>query len=221
MNARESYFSLQDISMAISPGETWALIGPNGAGKSTLLRLIAGIYWPTSGEVITRGRVTTLLDVTAGFNPELTGRENVYLHGSILGFNKTELSQLYLQIVEFAGIEEFMGTPVKYYSAGMTMRLGFSVSTAIQPDILLLDEALAVGDAMFLKRCLDRIQTFRDSGSTIVFATHDLKKIEELATHAVWLDQGRIRLRGQTEDVIAAYKASFHKPSDHHVYTHS
>jgi ABC-type polysaccharide/polyol phosphate transport system ATPase subunit len=208
LNVKQSQFFVQNVSMSIGSGDTWALIGPNGAGKSTLLRLMAGIYWPTSGVAITRGRLAALIDLTAGFHPELTGREPVYLYGSILGFSKDELSRRYSEIVEFAGIEEFMDTPVKYYSSGMRMRLGFSVATAVEPDILLLDEVLAIGDAEFRDRCLERIRDFQNMGCTVVIATHDLETAGAFATHAMWLDRGRVRFQGIADEVIAAYKAS-------------
>jgi ABC-2 type transport system ATP-binding protein len=211
LKGEHSRFTLQDVSFSLVQGETLVLIGSNGAGKSTLLRLIAGIYWPTCGEVQTRGRLAPLIDLAAGFHPELTGCENVYLYGALLGLSKRELSERYDAITEFAGIEEFMDTPVKYYSSGMRMRLGFSVATAVEPDILLLDEILAVGDAVFKERCLDRIRAFQDSACTLVIATHDMDTARAFSSNAVWLDQGRVRLQGPTDEVIRAYTSSFEK----------
>jgi lipopolysaccharide transport system ATP-binding protein len=208
---KQTYFSLQDVSLSIEAGETWTLIGANGAGKSTLLRMIAGIYWPTSGVVITRGRVAALIELSAGFHHELTGAENIYLYGSILGFSKNEISRRYEEIVEFAGIGEFITTPVKYYSTGMEMRLAFAVATAVEPDILLLDEIFAVGDAEFRERCIDRIRVFQIRGCTLVLATHDLELAEAFATKALWLDHGRMRMRDEAGRVIGAYRASFAK----------
>lgn len=202
-------FSLQELNLTINPGERWLLIGPNGAGKSTLLRLIAGIYWPTSGEIITRGQMAALIELTAGFHPDLTGSENVYLYGSILGFSAREISELYSEIIEFAGIEEFMDTPIKYYSTGMHMRLGFAVATAVKPPILLLDEVLAIGDEKFREQCLKSIQSFQSSGCTLVIATHDLDTALAFTTKAAWIDDGRIRLQGEAKEVISAYRASF------------
>lgn len=213
LDAELTYFSIQDASLSVGSGETWALIGSNGAGKSTLLRLMAGIYWPTSGTVTTHGRLAALIDLNAGFHPDLTGAENVYLYGSILGFSKDELSRRYTDIVKFAEIEEFMLTQVKYYSTGMQMRLGFAVATAIDPNILLLDEILAVGDAEFRERCLNKIRTFQNKGCTLVIATHDLEKAADLATHAVWIDQGRIQLKGGVSEVISAYIDSWNVES--------
>ena len=209
VNIREPHFCLDKVSVTIRAGETWALIGSNGAGKSTLLRLMAGIYWPTSGSVICRGRLAALIDLAAGFHPDLTGRENVYLYGSILGLSRVELSQRYGEIVEFAGIQEFMNTPVKYYSSGMRLRLGFSVAAVVRPDILLLDEILAVGDAEFRGRCIERLRDFKASGCTLVLATHDLQTAAEFATQAIWLDHGRVRVQGSADHVIAAYSSSF------------
>jgi homopolymeric O-antigen transport system ATP-binding protein len=207
-NKKQTYFSLQDVSLSIGIGETWSLVGANGAGKSTLLRLMAGIYWPTSGVVVTQGRLAALIELSAGFHDELTGAENIYLYSSILGFSRNEISRRYKEIVEFAGIEEFMTTPVKYYSTGMRMRLGFAVATAVEPDILLLDEIFAVGDAEFRERCLERMRAFQNRGCTLVLATHDLELAESFATKAAWIDHGSLRMQDKAEDVIAAYRAS-------------
>jgi ABC-type polysaccharide/polyol phosphate transport system ATPase subunit len=207
-NSCKATFCLQDLSLTIGQGETWALIGPNGAGKSTLLRLMAGIYWPTNGIVITRGRMAALIELTAGFHPELTGQENVYLYGSILGLSRGELAQRYEEIVEFAGIEEFMNTPVKYYSSGMIVRLGFSTATIFQPDILLLDEVFAVGDAQFRDRCYERIRSFQETGCTLVLATHNLETTATFASQAAWIDHGRVRMQGEAKEVVYSYKAS-------------
>jgi ABC-type polysaccharide/polyol phosphate transport system ATPase subunit len=200
---------LNDVSVNIGQGETWALIGPNGSGKSTLLRTIAGIYWPTKGTVTIRGRLAALIELSAGFHPELTGRENVFLYGSILGLSKDALLRYYDEIVEFAGIREFMDTPTKYYSSGMVVRLGFSTATVVQPDILLLDEIFAVGDAEFRDRCYERIRSFQKTSCTLVLATHDLEAAETFANRALWLDHGTVRIQGEAKEVIAAYRASF------------
>lgn len=205
------HFSLSDICLSIRAGETWALVGRNGAGKSTLLRLISGIYWPTSGTVMTRGRLAALIELTAGFQPELTGRENVFLYGSILGFKRHELMSLYSEIVQFAELENSMDIPVKYYSTGMRMRLGFAVATAVRPEILLLDEVLAVGDAFFNKKCRERIKSFQLSGCSLVIASHDLTVASTLATHAIWLEKGKMCAHGSARDVVAEYQASFHR----------
>jgi ABC-type polysaccharide/polyol phosphate transport system ATPase subunit len=202
-------FSLEDVSISIGAGETWALIGPNGAGKSTLLRLMAGIYWPTEGQVIVRGHLAALIGLGVGFHPDLTGHENIFLYGNMLGVRDNELKKLYTHIVEFSGIQKFINTPVRYYSSGMRMRLGFSVATAVRPDVLLLDEILAVGDADFRNRCFERIRSFQNSGCTLVIATHDLGMAKAFASKSVWIDHGRIMLKGACTDVIRAYKDSF------------
>jgi ABC-type polysaccharide/polyol phosphate transport system ATPase subunit len=209
VNERQPHFSIEDVSLSIGFGVTAALVGPNGAGKSTLLRLMAGIYWPSNGQVVTRGKVAVIIELASGFHPELTGRENVFVYGSILGLNRNVLSRLYDQIVEFAGLDEFMETPVKYYSTGMRMRLGFSIATCVQPDILLLDEILAVGDTEFNRKCLERLRLFQDAGCAIVVATHDMDTAIKFATHAVWIDHGRIQMQDTSEKVISAYKAFY------------
>jgi ABC-type polysaccharide/polyol phosphate transport system ATPase subunit len=204
----DSHFSIQNISLSIAQGETWALIGPNGAGKSTLLRLMAGIYWPTSGTVRTQGRLAALVELAAGFHPELTGSENVYLYGALLGLNKEELTKRYCEISAFAGIQEFMDTPVKYYSSGMRIRLGFSVATSLEPDILLLDEILAVGDVAFQEKCMERLRAFQNAGCTLIVATHDLETARTFSAKALWVDQGRICLQGSAEQVVREYELS-------------
>ncbi len=211
-SAAEPEFCLSDLSFTVPQGETCALVGPNGAGKSTLLRLMAGIYWPSAGEVITRGRLAAVMELGTGFHGDLTGRENVQLYWAILGLTRAELSQYYPAIVEFAGIEDFMNTPVKYYSSGMRVRLGFAVATAVRPDILLLDEVLAVGDAEFNARSLERLKDFQASGCTLVFASHDLEVAAELAMQAIWLDGGHIRAQGAAKDVITAYRGAVEPP---------
>lgn len=202
-------FSLADVTLSIRAGESWALLGRNGAGKSTLLRLVAGIYWPTQGTVVTRGRVAALIELSAGFHPELSGQENVQLYGAMLGLPRAEIARRYDEIVEFAAIGDVLDMPVKYYSSGMRMRLGFAVATAVEPDVILLDEILAVGDAAFRERCLERLRRFEVAGCTRVLATHDLGAAEELASWAVWLDDGRLRMQGEAKRVVEAYRASF------------
>ena len=208
-NTKLTEFSLQNICISIGFGETWALIGQNGSGKSTLLRLMAGIYWPNEGQIIIRGRMAALIGLGAGLHPDLTGNENIFLYGNILGYKNEELKGLHEDIVQFSDIQEFMNTPVKYYSSGMRMRLAFSVATAVKPDILLLDEILAVGDATFRERCLDRIRGFQESGCTIVIATHDLQMVETFASNSVWIDRGRIRSQGKATEVVKDYTQFF------------
>ncbi|MCK5035528.1 MAG: ABC transporter ATP-binding protein [Candidatus Sabulitectum sp.] len=203
--SRDWFRALDHASFQISPGESVALVGSNGAGKSTTLKLLAGIYSPTSGKVGTSGRIASLLDLGVGFHPELTGSENVFLNGALLGFDQKKMRDLLPGIAEFAMLERFMDTPVKYYSSGMFMRLGFALATSVDPDILLIDEVLAVGDASFQAKCYDKIFGFREAGKTIVFVSHDPEAVRRLCTRAIWLDAGRARMDGPVDDVLGAY----------------
>ena len=200
--------ALDGVSFSIAPGEAVALIGPNGAGKSSTLKLLAGIYGPSSGTVKTAGRIASLLDLGVGFHPELTGLENLYLNGALLGIDRRGMTPLIPGIASFAGLERFLDTPVKFYSSGMFMRLGFSLATAVEPDILLIDEVLAVGDAEFQQKCQDRIYGFRGTGRTIVFVSHDPAAVKRLCDRAIWLGNGRIMMDGPVQDVLAAYSAA-------------
>ncbi len=202
---RDWFRALDHATFQISPGESVALVGSNGAGKSTTLKLLAGIYSSTSGKVETSGRIASLLDLGVGFHPELTGAENVFLNGALLGFDQKKMIDLLPGIAEFAMLERFMDTPVKYYSSGMFMRLGFALATSVNPDILLIDEVLAVGDAAFQAKCYERIFGFREAGKTIVFVSHDPEAVRRLCTRAIWLDSGRARMDGPVDDVLGAY----------------
>jgi lipopolysaccharide transport system ATP-binding protein len=202
----ERFVALDDVSLKIERGETVGLIGPNGAGKSTLLKLVSGIIEPTSGRMMTHGRVGALLELGSGFHPDLTGRENIYLNGSILGLSRAEIRDKMDEII--AELERFIDAPVRHYSSGMYVRLGFSVAVHTEPDILLVDEALAVGDAAFQSKCLDRIADLRGSGVTIILVSHDLVSIQSLCDRAIWLEQGRIRMQGDPVDVVMAYVSS-------------
>jgi ABC-2 type transport system ATP-binding protein len=208
IHVRRADFSLRDFDLVVGPGETVALIGPNGCGKSTVLRLIAGIYLPTEGTVETRGRIAAVIELGAGFNMELTGAENVELYGSIMGLGKEQLTQHYEEIVAFAGIGEFIDTPVKYYSSGMIARLAFSVAVNANPDLLLLDEVLAVGDQSFQEKCLERLRSFRAGGGTMVIVSHDLGTVSTICSRAVWLENGAIRMEGDADVVVQRYQAS-------------
>ncbi len=199
-------WALRDLSLTLCRGESIALIGRNGAGKTTALRLIAGISKTTRGSVRTRGRVASLLNVGAGFHRELTGRENVHLNGVILGLSRAETKRRYAQIVEFAGLERFMDTPLKHFSSGMYARLAFSVAAHADPDVLLVDEVLSVGDATFQDRSLRRMLEFRDQGrAAIAFVSHNLTAVELMCQQALWLDRGVVRCAGPTSEVIRAY----------------
>jgi ABC-2 type transport system ATP-binding protein len=202
----QEFAALVDVSLAIRRGESVAIIGPNGAGKSTLLRLIAGIAEPDAGTIHVRGRVTPLLELGAGFEPELSGRRNVYLYGALLGLSQREVSARLPSITAFAAIGEFLDTPVKHYSSGMHVRLAFAVAAHADPDILLLDEVLAVGDAAFRAKCRRRMDEFRRAGHTIVLVTHDLEQAAELCDRAVLVDHGRVLGDGAPAAVLAQYR---------------
>jgi lipopolysaccharide transport system ATP-binding protein len=198
-------WALDDVSFAAEEGEALGLIGRNGAGKSTLLKVLTRITSPTSGQAEIRGRVGSLLEVGTGFHPELTGRENVYLNGSILGMRRREITRKLPEIVEFAGIETFMDTPVKRYSSGMYVRLAFSVAAHFEPEIMLVDEVLAVGDAEFQKRCMGRMEDLGQSGRTVVFVSHNMQAISQLCDRALHLHAGRVVNEGPADEVVARY----------------
>ena len=206
----EEFWALRDVSLEISEGVTYGLIGTNGSGKSTLLKCLARILVPDEGTTQTRGKVSALLELGAGFHPELSGRENVYLNGSILGLSKSELAERFDAIVEFAGLERFIDTPVKNYSSGMYVRLGFSVAINVDPDILLVDEVLAVGDEEFQRRCNERFADLRAQGRTIVVVSHSLGAVQTLCDEVAWLDDGILRATGPAGDVIDEYLLQVH-----------
>jgi ABC-2 type transport system ATP-binding protein len=198
----EDLWALHDVSLRVEEGSSLGLIGHNGSGKTTLLKCIAGILRPTSGLIRYRGRVAALLELGAGFHPELTGRENVYLNASFLGLSRKDTDRVYDDIVAFAELEDFMDNQVKFYSSGMLVRLGFAVAVHVDPDILLIDEVLAVGDEAFQARCLDRIRRFQVDGRTIVLVTHALDTVREVCDRAVMLDHGRVHAVGAPDDVV-------------------
>jgi ABC-2 type transport system ATP-binding protein len=205
IHVRSSKYHLADVSFQVEPGESLALIGANGSGKSTLLRLMAGIYPPTSGRIIRNGRMVAVIELGSTFQPTLTGVENVRLYAAALGISKRELEWQLDHILDFAGVTEFADVPMKYYSSGMRSRLAFSVATSARPDILLLDEILAVGDAQFAIQCYERLREFQSAGGTIVLASHDLGASRDLCQRALWLEHGRPRMIGRVEDVSQAY----------------
>jgi lipopolysaccharide transport system ATP-binding protein len=208
-----TFWALSDVSFEVAAGEVVALVGPNGAGKSTLLKLLSRIVHPTTGTIELRGRVGSLLEVGTGFHPDLTGRENVFLNGAILGMSRTEVRSRLDSIVAFAELERFIDTPVKKYSSGMYMRLAFAVAAHLDPEILLVDEVLAVGDASFQKKCLGRVSEIAHAGRTVVFVTHDMTAVDALCTRALLLKHGRVELDGSAGDVITQYLAGA-VPSD-------
>jgi lipopolysaccharide transport system ATP-binding protein len=209
--AQESHFwALKDISFQINEGDVWGIIGQNGAGKSTLLKILSKITKPTSGRIRGRGKISSLLEVGIGFQPELSGRENIFLSGHILGMKNTEIKAKLDEIIDFAGVGKFIDTPVKRYSTGMYMRLAFSVAAFLEPDILIVDEVLAVGDAEFQKKCLNKMQDVAVSeGRTILFVSHNLQAISNLCTHALWLRNGLMHEIGRANEVVHSYTLSF------------
>jgi ABC-2 type transport system ATP-binding protein len=206
----EEFWALSDVSFEVPQGSTFGLIGHNGSGKSTLLKCLARILRPDQGSVTVRGKTSALLELGAGFHQELSGRENVFLNGSILGLSKRELERKFDEIVAFAGLERFIDMPVKNYSSGMYVRLGFSVAINVDPDVLLVDEVLAVGDEEFQRRCLERVAELRDTGKTIVVVTHSLATVRNLCDAAAWLEGGEIREQGDAVDVTDAYLGEVH-----------
>lgn len=203
---KEDFWALKDVSFSVEKGETIGIIGANGAGKSTLLKIISQITPPTTGEIELRGRVASLLEVGTGFHPELTGRENVFLSGAILGMTKKEINRKFKEIVEFSGVENFLDTPVKRFSSGMYVRLAFSVAAHMDPDILLVDEVLAVGDAEFQKKCLGKMdEVTKKSGRTILFVSHNMAAVQSLCKRCILLEEGKIKMIGLTEGVIQEY----------------
>lgn len=199
------FWALDDISFKVKRGEALGIIGPNGVGKTTLLKLLNGIFWPDKGKITIKGKVGALIQVGAGFHPLLTGRENIYINGAILGMNKREIDKKFDSIVEFADIGDFLDAPVKFYSSGMFVRLGFAVAVHCEPDILLVDEVLAVGDMAFRKRCIDRMDTMIDSGVTIVFVSHALVILQGVCKRAILLDRGSIRAEGSSREIVQEY----------------
>jgi lipopolysaccharide transport system ATP-binding protein len=203
----ETFWALDDLSFSVRDGEVLGVIGRNGAGKSTLLKILSRITEPSCGEAEIQGRVGSLLEVGTGFHPELTGRENVFLSGAILGMRRAEIRRNFHAIVDFAEIEQFIDTPVKHYSSGMYMRLAFSVAAHLEPEILIVDEVLAVGDLAFQKKCLEKMGDVSRSGRTVLFVSHNMEAIENLCSRALWLDRGKIRKIGLTEEIVRNYIA--------------
>ena len=211
---REEFWALKDISFEVKPGEVLGIIGRNGAGKSTLLKVLSRITKPTSGRVVVNGRVGSLLEVGTGFHPELTGRENIYLNGSILGMRQAEIARRFDEIVAFAEVEQFLDTPVKRYSSGMYVRLAFAVAAHLKPDVLIVDEVLAVGDAGFQRRCYRTLQTLRESGSTVLLVSHNLAAVTTICTRAITLERGALVGSGTAQQQVAAYLARMAQQAD-------
>lgn len=204
-DAKQELWALEDVNFEVLPGEVMGVIGRNGAGKSTLLKILTRITEPTRGRVELHGRVGSLLEVGTGFHPELTGRENIFLNGAILGMSRDEISRRFDEIVSFAETEQFLDTPVKRYSSGMYMRLAFAVAAHMESEILLVDEVLAVGDHEFQRKCIGKMRNVSEGGRTVLFVSHNMGVIANLCSHALWLDKGRVSLYGETNEVVAAY----------------
>jgi lipopolysaccharide transport system ATP-binding protein len=212
----ELLWALKNVSFEVQQGEVLGIIGRNGAGKSTLLKILSRVTAPTSGKVKVKGRIASLLEVGTGFHPDLTGRENAYLNGAILGMSQQEVSRKFDEIVDFAGVEKFIDTPVKRYSSGMYVRLAFAVAAHLEPEILVVDEVLAVGDAEFQKKCLGKMGEVAHGGRTVLFVSHNMVAIQTLCHNAVWIDRGEIHLSGKSEKVVRDYLASSSQNSMKH-----
>ena len=206
--------ALQTVTFDIQQGETVGILGHNGSGKSTLLKCIAGILTPTSGQVRVRGRLASLLELGAGFHPELTGRENVYINAAFYGLGRKRIDRVFDEIVDFAELAQFIDEPVKHYSSGMYVRLGFAVAVNLDPEVLLVDEVLAVGDELFQAKCLSRVKRFQDEGRTIVFVTHDARTVRQICTRAIVLDRGQVVLDGSPGDAIRSLREHLHGTLD-------
>jgi len=203
---RERFFALKNISFVVEPGEGLAVVGSNGAGKSTLLGLVAGLACPDEGTVRVNGKIAALLELGSGFHPDLTGAENVRVNAALIGLTRRQTSEIFDEVIEFSGIGEFIDEPLRTYSSGMVMRLAFSVAINMDPEILLVDEVLAVGDAAFQEKCFDRLRRFRDAGKTLLCVSHSSGMVREMCDRAIWLDHGELMMSGRVGDVIEAYE---------------
>lgn len=201
----EDFTALDDVSFNVSKGETLGLIGRNGAGKSTILKVISGILKPTNGKVIIHGNVVPMLELGSGFDMDLTGKENIFLNGAILGYSEEFLRSKYDEIVEFSELGEFINNPIRNYSSGMLARLAFSVATVVKPDLLIVDEILSVGDAAFQEKSRARMMELMGGGTTVLFVSHNLEQIREMCSHVVWLERGKVKMFGETNEVCDAY----------------
>lgn len=205
----EEFTALENVSFSVKKGEVIGIIGRNGAGKSTLLKIISGIMKPTKGKIIVNGNIIPMLELGSGFDYELTGRENIFLNGAILGFSKEYLKSKFDEIVEFSELERFIDTPIRSYSSGMMMRLAFSIATVVNPEILIVDEILSVGDAGFQEKSRSRMLELMSGGTTVFFVSHDLSQIEEMCDRVVWLEHGRVKMAGKTAEVCQTYDSYF------------
>lgn len=201
----QEFLALKNVSLKVKRGESWALIGVNGSGKSTLLKVISGIIKPYRGQITVRGEIAPLIELGAGFDPNLTARENIYLNGTLLGHSKKYMDDHFNEIVDFAELWDFLDTPIKNFSSGMAARLGFSIATMVKPDILIVDEILAVGDFLFQKKCLQRMNSLMGAGTTLLFVSHNLERVKQICDHAIWLEKGQVKMCGNVDTVCNAY----------------
>ena len=206
----DEFYALKDVSLDIMPGDFYGLVGLNGSGKSTLLKTIAGVYKPSKGKVTVRGSIAPLIELGAGFDMDLTARENIYLNGTVLGFSPKYLDEKFDEIVEFSELQNFLDVPLKNYSSGMVARIAFAIATVTEPDLLIVDETLSVGDVFFQEKCERRIQSFIDSGNvTVLFVSHSMKQVERICERAIWIEKGVQRMDGPVEEVVEAYERQF------------
>lgn len=204
----QEFLAVKDVSFQIKKGEAWGLVGTNGSGKSTMLKAISGILKPYKGTIKTYGSIAPLIELGAGFDPNLTARENIYLNGAVLGYSKQFMQEHFDEIVEFAEVGDFLDSPIKNYSSGMKARLGFSVATVVNPDILIVDEVLSVGDARFKKKCNKRMEEMLSANGTLLYVSHNIKSVMKLCTHALWIDKGNVMMQGEVKEVCKAYMAA-------------
>ena len=202
----QEFFALKDVSLDVKRGESWGIVGNNGSGKSTLLKLICGILKPYTGSVEVRGNIAPLIELGAGFDSELTARENIYLNGALLGHKKVFMEQHFDEIIEFSELQDFIDVPLKNFSSGMAARLGFAIATIVKPDILIVDEVLAVGDAAFQENCKKRMEEMLSHGTTLLFVSHSIKQVKELCNNVIWIDKGIVKACGKAEEVIPLYE---------------
>lgn len=203
----DEFYALKNVSLDVQPGDFYGLIGLNGSGKSTLLKVISGVYKPTSGSCTVRGTIAPLIELGAGFDMDLTARENIYLNGTVLGFSPKYLDEKFDEIVEFSELQDFLDVPLKNYSSGMVARIGFAIATITKPDILIADEVLSVGDFLFQQKCEKRMQELMAGGTTVILVSHSIEQIERMCSKVAWLSHGHLKMDGDTETVCAAYKA--------------
>jgi len=208
-SVHEDFWALDDITFDVPQGSTFGLIGSNGSGKSTLLKCLANIYFPNKGTITHFGKIAAMLEVGSGFHTELSGRENIFLNGSILGMSKKEITRKYDEIVDFSGVEQFIDQPVKNYSSGMYVRLGFAIAINVDPDILVVDEVLAVGDAEFQEKCFQKFRDFKEAGKTVILVSHSMATVEQMCDHAAWINKGTLMAAGEAAPTIQAYTDSY------------